>query len=663
MNRKIIIFEEVRSVDRWLISWYLWRKYEVQYVRLSRNAEEAKFLSVFAGKIEQIAYARKPTTHDGYYYDDAFETIDAFFHNFKAKSIFKRMSDLYKNDAVILAFKKAFNDKLARFYYHNHFMHSLSERYRNADLTFIPSNGIQGYRTEDCDIYDYFKIYAQAKTIGTLCYRTSSLKFPLWAAAISYGNALIRKCKELGKIIVFLGWCFFKAIIAFKNRPSLKAGKYKYAFNIIAPGRQFANDIQKVDFLVDGNLIKKEEVIFLSYTKLDQNARAYLKEHELDYLDDLGIFVSTKEIRRIIPETLLLLLAFVKEGSWTIQTSLKGLYFYAIWESLACNICTDKFIAHSGYEIKSIFRNIILQKHGCCTYQYMDTTNFGYFFTSTKSKEKKSFLLGFLYGDYFITWNDEATNFFKFIQFHFKHYVNLGCLWAEHVKLVSQGKIKSTISEKLNVAGYKPGMKIISIFDTTYNDDAHTTYSDAIVFIQGIYSLIQDFPDVFFIIKEKKLRNYHQVLSAKHEEINALYEKFNNIRRCYLPGVNRNPSEIIAISHLTVSSPFTSTTYEALAARKKALWYDASGKFRQSFYDSMPGLVCHNYAELLSRVKELLYKTSDEEYNHYLDTHVKGKVESYLDGKAITRFRKLLNNSLESPQHPINDAVLITESS
>ena len=59
-------------------------------------------------------------------------------------------------------------------------------------------------------------------------------------------------------------------------------------------------------------------------------------------------------------------------------------------------------------------------------------------------------------------------------------------------------------------------------------------------------------------------------------------------------------------------------------------------------YDQIPGLCVHGFDELTARVDKLLYKTTDEEYNEYLDRHIRGKVESHLDGLALTRFRQLL---------------------
>ena len=42
------------------------------------------------------------------------------------------------------------------------------------------------------------------------------------------------------------------------------------------------------------------------------------------------------------------------------------------------------------------------------------------------------------------------------------------------------------------------------------------------------------------------------------------------------------------------------------------------------------------------RMAALLYRTTREDYDHYLERHVQGKLEPYLDGLALTRFRTAL---------------------
>ena len=122
-------------------------------------------------------------------------------------------------------------------------------------------------------------------------------------------------------------------------------------------------------------------------------------------------------------------------------------------------------------------------------------------------------------------------------------------------------------------------------------------------------------------------------------------EAISNLRahsRCYVAGYDADPVAIIKMSDLTVTYAFSSSTIEAIGARKRAIFYDPVNKFRGYYYDKVPDLVAHGYEELKHLIQRLLYEISDEEYERYLNREILNKTEDYLDGKALTRFRTLL---------------------
>ena len=400
---------------------------------------------------------------------------------------------------------------------------------------------------------------------------------------------------------------------------------------IISPLRQFSNDIQKVDFLIDGVLIKKDESLFISYRPLNKTNKKYMKDNRLDYLDDVNKVIHWKSILSVFPIYLKLLIS-PGEEDFVLDTGLKLIYCYLGWTGFVNRAKIDKLVTHADFSLQSIARNIILEKHGCKSYYYMDAANFGYVSSKNDSNVKyRHNFFGFLYYDFFISWCDKASKYFEDSYCRFKDYINLGCFWSEHLRLIQEGEIKSDFKNKLYLQGHKDGMELVTVFDSTFHDSFLTTYTDGIKFLEGILKLLDDLPNLFIVLKEKKPRKGHQKFTSKFKEILETYTKLENHKRCYCVKDQKNASEIIAFSDLTISFPFASTTFEALSTRKKAIWYDVSGKFRNTFYDSIPGLVCHSYEELLKRVKRLLFEISEGEYNNYLDKYVKGKIEPYLE--------------------------------
>ena len=359
-------------------------------------------------------------------------------------------------------------------------------------------------------------------------------------------------------VIILPFWLLLKCIKNVRRNFESKR-HYDYVITIVSPTRQFVNKVQKVDFLVDGNCIRKDQVIFVARKRIEEDEKKYFIENGLNFVDDTAGFVSLRTIVKIFPAYCALLFSSLKEDSLMGGTSLKGIYFYAIWSSFVQHIIIKKFITYCDYELKSVFRNIILEQTRCTTYLYMDSSNFGCFAASKGAPaEFRHHYFGFLYYDWFVSWNDKAFDYFQRSFCEFKQHANLGCFWAEHVRLIQDGTLMVPhIKNHLYAHGYRDEMKLVSIFDSTYHDHSCTTYNDGINYLRGLLDLMDRLPNIFFILKEKKHRNYHETMTIKHKEINELYKKFEDHPRCYLPREKENSSAMIAFSDLTISFPFS----------------------------------------------------------------------------------------------------------
>ena len=148
-------------------------------------------------------------------------------------------------------------------------------------------------------------------------------------------------------------------------------------------------------------------------------------------------------------------------------------------------------------------------------------------------------------------------------------------------------------------------------------------------------------PDIYIIFKEKKEREIHQrldpILGLKLLEI---YEQMDSHPRIATYSNQVDASEIISISDMTITFPFTSTTFEALSVNKPAIWHDPMGYYRNTLYSKVGEVVTHSYEELKSKVLEI--KEMDP-MNYRNPIPVDSPLmDPYRDGKAIDRFRDLL---------------------
>ena len=260
---------------------------------------------------------------------------------------------------------------------------------------------------------------------------------------------------------------------------------------------------------------------------------------------------------------------------------------------------------------------------------------------------------GYLYYDVMVCWGERFVRYFQRHHQSIGRYEIVGCLWSEHVRCLLEDKMANGLREKLHAHGWKPGMKIIAAFPTWYHVNSVSNPDDGMAFVHGIEQLAEELQDLFVVVKEKharwlfaQARNVgRQDFGGEALEIYRIYDALERHPRFWLPGAGADAAELIACSDLVVSFPFTSSTLEAFGAGLKGIYFDPLGKFHGGYYDTIPGVVAHGYAELKDRVKTLLEDASGSDYHAYLHAHVKGETDPFLDGRGIERFRKLLTGS------------------
>lgn len=647
---KIIVFEEIYNYTRLLIEWYQFNGYKVYYFRLNSSCKDKRWAKKYIEKEKPIKINDKYdmlSTFIGMYPDPTHDNIEKIAKFALSEDpLIMMITKLYGDGAICDVFKKDIGSKLERFYYLNYIFHNLNKIFPNREIYFVPTLHKEGYRVNIIGVDDYFNFLNVIQKSRTLFYDYKNITFPLWFKLVSRLYGLGSFLAVNFKICGFIGLTVVKFLAKTINKNRRGKKNYKFGIMIISPESQFATESQKVDFLIDEEKIKKNDVLFISLKKLSLQNRNYLTQNKLAFSDGILTAFSLNTAKNTILPALTLMLKAIayRQKIYVLECALLTLIYYSIWASFKEKYHINNLISCCDFGKQSIARNLLLSKDNTRTWWYLHTNNFiSYYIPDTNKANYPQCspfsLLGYLNYDYVLTWSEEISGYFKKHHQNIKNYTNIGCLWAEHTIGIISGKTKMDFKEKLYKAGFKSRYKLIAVFDSTYLDNSITTYEDGINFIKGISQLLEDISDIFIIFKEKKARRY---VGRYSKEMLNLFNKLEEHPRCYLPSNKISSSEAIAFSDLTISFPFTSTTFEALSARKKALYYDASNKFRNTYYDKIPGLVCHNYDELHGRVKELLFAVSKDEYDAYLENNIKNKVETYLDGKAISRFRRLL---------------------
>ena len=196
--------------------------------------------------------------------------------------------------------------------------------------------------------------------------------------------------------------------------------------------------------------------------------------------------------------------------------------------------------------------------------------------------------------------------------------------------------------------------RTLAFFDSSYLPNSISTLEDGVTFYQCLLKLLEEFPDILAIVKEKKAEetvlkvyeNFGGTSDIFYEQYQPALAELRKHPRCCVTGYKGDPSEVIAMSDLTITYAFSSSTLEALCAGKKAIFFDTSNRWRGCRYDKIPNLVAHNYDELKELIHYWLYEVTDKNFEDFLNTYVRDEIDLYSDGKAVTRFRQLLGRQM-----------------
>lgn len=656
---RAIVFENLKPNHVSLVHWYLWRGYQIFCLNALPEDEANQTLRRFlsSGKISPLTLQELPYVNVSPVANNAFAVIEAIYDRLfgNRSRMIRRMTRLYQSDDIHLALKKHLLTELAEYFH----CRLLREEIQKAlpsfqEMLLVPT------RSTDTAMTRIYNRALQASGQEEMI-RGKKVGFPLWAS-------LVGRCRMALKRVRPFGACLFALAAAVPQYARFLAARprkstHEFGIAIVNPLREFANEVRGFDFLLDSRRIHKGNTLFIPLLPLTKEHLRKTAEKGLAVAGKYGP-IPAAVFWKIMANAAAVLTVSLFLPEWIFRVSSVLVLDYLLWNGFLTQHRVRKFVTSGDFSFRQIGRNILLKQAGSETWYFLDTENMGGMnFIPTEQEPYRHYFWGYLHYDHVVTWSQRAADYHKIHKQKVGKYSSVGCLWSEHIQDIREGKIPSDFLEQLKARGFTPRHKLIAVFDSTYSSVARTNCNDGIDFALVIQKLLEDVEEAFVVWKEKKPRSKERIaykmlhFGSDFERLVRIYNRIEEHPRCWFPGYDASSAEITAFSDLTISFPFTSPTVESIGARRKAIYYVPNGKFRGCFFEKIPDLVARTPEELTRLARKLLFDTTDQDYERFINEHMSGRIAPYLDGQALTRFRNLLCNVSGEQSSSVPDAV------
>lgn len=632
---KIVFFELIDAAYDALVDKYLKNDFIIYFFKTDK-----KFIK--RAKIKQCIKSEKLLDASGIIFKYelyrqasflAHENVDAIFEKyFSSSPSIKYMQKLLDCPYIVNMYKKELLLYLEKLYEIELKINDISSSKGANDIHFIPRRDLFIHTDDSSPLRDNVEIINYTNVRNQV-------------------NNVLRRAK-LSILLLYPGYLFFKKIKNISDNKCVK--QFKVGITIEKhPKSIFLMNFLTEAFYIHEKEFPKEDVLFI-----DENSQINLKEYkrrEMRYtnlMDDREV-ISTelfweKIVKCFFPTWLKTMYFSVSDEPLIINTNRMILSDYILWNIFADNYKINNYARRMLPD--NLSKLHILSQCGIETWFIFPDNSSTAFHLDWNESKKNQTLHSFMYYDNAIIYGNIVERYFKIHRNFIKRYIKNGVFFSQIVYKLREGKSKSCLPSFLEQKHFPK--RIIGVFDTTYADFGPLKINDGIRFGEDILKLLKDFPDigiVFKTMKEPELTPY----------LNPIYDTLRNHERCVLfyrydrDGVSS--PEVIAVSDVVISAAYTSPSAEALGAKKKAIYYDVAGHEigDKYYYNRYPSFVAHNYEELKKLINYWLNEVTDREFEDFLNTYVKDEIDHYLDGRALTRMRKLLMGSEHSGQHEL----------
>ncbi|MCZ4282344.1 hypothetical protein O4H49_16275 [Kiloniella laminariae] len=440
--------------------------------------------------------------------------------------------------------------------------------------------------------------------------------------------------------------------ILFTSKKTTPRAPQKIAISLGFPWQLKFNGPRAFHFLVDDQVLKKEDVLFCDEINISKNT---LNEHRShgwnfhEYYQNSTSILSKKQVLLLNSELKIIFNLWIKSAFASLDEISLSLiilgdeFISAIY--LKQSTHTKVYVYTNKDYANQFAKNLALRYVGISSIWYPLFIGSPAIFDKTDSPHDKKEILWygqnpthmFLYSkaaaDSHITHNQGT-----------QHYHYHGPIFAELIinKILSHTTNDTPESKEHSLK--------ISVFDTTYINSqiCPTNYQHAITFLEDIYDLAQTFPMYGFNIKPSKPDSYFLSDTSLWaspklgKKIVGNRKKLSTLHNVYLFSDNKDPIELIAESDVIITDGLSSPTADALSVGKKAFWYDPTHSHHGYPFDQA-GFVAHGRNELKNKIQDLLNQPH-EEYKTELRNNIyfKNFISPRINPGSLNKLRRTI---------------------
>lgn len=422
------------------------------------------------------------------------------------------------------------------------------------------------------------------------------------------------------------------------------------AFRVYTTDWCFGGWQHDIDWLIDGKGVRGDTTLFVIEKPIaaqyrDEFSKRNYRVHDLSGREAFRS-VSLKFFRELLIRGLRvwagLFLVAPRTPAVFLEVAARGWLEYIRWTAFLEHWRPRHYVAYNHFHYDHVFRNILLRKAGCQSWYYVHSVHDRCAFLHASPGGPLRSQIGWTYlsYDHEVHWGRRDADLYRRMSGKSRHYLVWGPLWSGEVRPDPQ------LMARLNERRAKGSISaVVAVFDTSFSAALPFENSAAKEFFGALAELLErpEWSSRLLLYKPKNdLDSYLRAEAAP--EVVAALDSLLDHPRCMLIGSGVTSGAVIFESDLTVSMAYTSTTVEALGARRRAIYYDPCGKFRESYYEQFPNLVAHDREEL-ARLCNHWLSMSEADFQKYLDEHVAPEFGGCLDSGAVARFREALSRA------------------